>query len=113
MYATLQCFRKRNVFRCSFPGAKKPVDSYGGSAVAAADDDDDIDLFGSDEEADEEAEKLKAERIAAYTAKKSTSRWRANGGYARFYARFPCREKIRLIIIINRMFRVLIKKSLK
>ena len=79
------------VVRCSFPGAKKPVDSYGGSAVtaAAADDDDDIDLFGSDEEADEAAEKLKAERIAAYTAKKSTSRSNFNGGYAAFYARFP------------------------
>ncbi|MRC56934.1 hypothetical protein GH877_30215, partial [Bacillus thuringiensis] len=58
----------------SFPGTKKSVDSYGGSAAAAAvagDDDDDIDLFGSDEEADAEAEKFKEERIAAYTAKKA------------------------------------------
>ena len=62
---------------CSFPGAKKSLDSYGGSAAAAAkadDDDDDIDLFGSDEEADAEAEKLKEERIAAYTARKANSR---------------------------------------
>lgn len=36
-----------------------------------SDDDDDIDLFGSDEEVDEEAEKLKAERLAAYAAKKA------------------------------------------
>jgi len=33
--------------------------------------DDDIDLFGSDEEEDAEAEKLKAERVAAYNAKKA------------------------------------------
>jgi hypothetical protein len=33
--------------------------------------DDDIDLFGSDEEVDAEAEKLKAERVAAYNAKKA------------------------------------------
>lgn len=38
----------------------------------AADDDDDVDLFGSDEEDDAEAEKLKADRVAAYAAKKST-----------------------------------------
>ena len=34
--------------------------------------DDDIDLFGSDDEEDVEAEKLKAERIAAYNAKKAS-----------------------------------------
>lgn len=39
--------------------------------VAPADDDDDVDLFGSDEEDDAEAEKLKEERVKAYTAKKS------------------------------------------
>jgi elongation factor 1-delta len=42
------------------PAASKP----------AADDDDDVDLFGSDED-DEEAEKLKAERVKAYSEKKS------------------------------------------
>jgi len=35
------------------------------------DDDDDDDLFGSDDEEDEKAAKLKAERLAAYAAKKS------------------------------------------
>ncbi len=40
-------------------------------AAADADEDDDIDLFGSDEEVDEEAEKIKAERVAAYNAKKA------------------------------------------
>lgn len=34
------------------------------------DDDDDIDLFGSDED-DEEAERIKQERVDAYAAKKS------------------------------------------
>lgn len=57
----------------AFPGVKQPVEKYGPSAAAADDDDDDddIDLFGSDEEDDAAAEKLKADRIAAYTAKKS------------------------------------------
>jgi elongation factor 1-beta len=47
------------------------------AAAAAADDDeededDDMDFFGSDdEEADEEAERIKAERVAAYNAKKA------------------------------------------
>lgn len=39
--------------------------------LAPADDDDDVDLFGSDEEDDEAAEKLKADRVKAYTDKKS------------------------------------------
>jgi elongation factor 1-beta len=37
----------------------------------AAEDDDDIDLFGDDDEVDEEAERIKAERVAAYAAKKA------------------------------------------
>ncbi|KAI0312549.1 elongation factor 1 beta/delta chain [Amylostereum chailletii] len=42
------------------------------AAPAAADDDDDVDLFGSDdEEEDAEAERVKAERVAAYNAKKA------------------------------------------
>lgn len=41
------------------------------AAAAADDDDDDIDLFGSDEEEDAEAERIKAERVAAYAAKKA------------------------------------------
>merc|ERR1712042_411832 len=63
-----------------FAGAKKALTAYGpagGAKPAAAaaasddDDDDDIDLFGSDDEVDEEAEKIKAERLAAYAAKKA------------------------------------------
>merc|ERR1712136_398503 len=34
-------------------------------------DDDDFDMFGSDDEVDEEAERIKAERLAAYKEKKS------------------------------------------
>lgn len=34
-------------------------------------DDDDVDLFGSDEEDNEEADRIKAERVKAYTEKKS------------------------------------------
>ncbi|XP_075877813.1 eukaryotic translation elongation factor 1 delta a (guanine nucleotide exchange protein) isoform X2 [Nelusetta ayraudi] len=42
----------------------------GNAAAAADDDDDDIDLFGSDED-DEEASRIKQERLDAYAAKKS------------------------------------------
>ncbi|PAV23488.1 elongation factor 1 beta delta chain [Pyrrhoderma noxium] len=41
------------------------------ATAAAADDDEDIDLFGSDEEDDEEAERIKAERVKAYQEKKA------------------------------------------
>lgn len=46
----------------------------GGAAAAAPEggDDDEVDLFGSDDEEDDaEAERLKAERVAAYNAKKA------------------------------------------
>merc|ERR1711937_808272 len=39
--------------------------------AAAAEDDDDVDLFASDDEVDEEAERIKAERVAAYEARKA------------------------------------------
>ncbi|KAF8180712.1 hypothetical protein K438DRAFT_1725406 [Mycena galopus ATCC 62051] len=39
--------------------------------AAAADDDDEVDLFGSDDEDDAEAERIKAERVAEYTKKKA------------------------------------------
>jgi elongation factor 1-beta len=42
------------------------------AAAAAEEDEDDVDLFGSDdEEVDEEAEKLKQQRLAEYAAKKA------------------------------------------
>ncbi|XP_068458130.1 elongation factor 1-beta [Clinocottus analis] len=69
--------------RSSLPGVKKPLGQYGPAGVADAtsgsapaakddDDDDDIDLFGSeDEEEDAEAARLKEQRLAEYTARKS------------------------------------------
>ncbi|KAI1299273.1 Elongation factor 1-beta [Halotydeus destructor] len=66
--------------RKKFPGVKKSLADFGvssgGKAAASApagdDDDDDIDLFGDDDEEDAEAEAAKAERVAAYAAKKAT-----------------------------------------
>ncbi|XP_051911678.1 elongation factor 1-beta isoform X2 [Hippocampus zosterae] len=74
----------------SLPGVKKPLGQYGpagvgdstaavaqkGAAAAAAaaaddDDDDEVDLFGSDDEEDAEAARLKEERVAAYAARKA------------------------------------------
>ena len=46
--------------------------SEAAAAAPAAEEDDEIDLFGDDdEEEDAEAEKVKAERVAAYNAKKA------------------------------------------
>jgi elongation factor 1-beta len=47
------------------------VPQVAGATTTTAADDDDVDLFGSDEEDDAEAEKLKAERVKAYAEKKS------------------------------------------
>ncbi len=59
--------------RKAFPGTRGDVNSYGESAPAAKPaakaDDDDVDLFGSDEE-DEEAAKVREERLKLYAAKK-------------------------------------------
>lgn len=41
------------------------------AAKEEADDDDEVDLFGDDDEEDAEAERVKAERVAAYNAKKA------------------------------------------
>ena len=62
----------------SLSGSSQAGEAFlGGSSEAAApakaeEDDDDVDLFGSDdEEEDAEAERIKAERVAAYQAKKA------------------------------------------
>ncbi|KAI9307873.1 hypothetical protein BJ944DRAFT_281341 [Cunninghamella echinulata] len=48
------------------------VNKESAPAAAAEEEDDDVDFFGSDdEEVDEEAEKIKAQRIAEYNAKKA------------------------------------------
>ena len=66
--------------RQKLPGKKEAPASLKGGAVPApaapaakpaADDDDDVDLFGSDEEEDAEAAKIREERLKAYAAKKS------------------------------------------
>ncbi|KAF9581961.1 Translation elongation factor 1 beta [Lunasporangiospora selenospora] len=51
--------------------AKAGAAAPAAAAAAADEDDDDVDLFGSDDEVDEEAERVKAERVAAYNAKKA------------------------------------------
>ena len=52
--------------------ASLPGSSTAGEAFIA-EEEDEIDLFGSDEEEDAEAERIKAERVAAYNAKKAAS----------------------------------------
>ncbi|GJE88995.1 elongation factor 1-beta/delta [Phanerochaete sordida] len=62
----------------TLPGSSAAGEAFFGGAEAAApaaakeeEDDDEVDLFGSDDEVDEEAERVKAERVAAYNAKKA------------------------------------------
>ncbi|KPM03921.1 elongation factor 1-beta-like protein [Sarcoptes scabiei] len=56
-------------------GPKKTLKDFGvtgsTSSASAANDDDDVDLFGSDDEVDEAAEKAREERLKAYAEKKS------------------------------------------
>ena len=60
--------------KTTLKGTKKAASEYGPASIEVVDDDE-IDLFGSDdEEEDAEAEKLKAERLAEYHAKKSASK---------------------------------------
>lgn len=59
----------------SLPGSSNSAQKFTQAGAApkteAAGDDDDIDLFGDDDEEDEEAERIKAERVKAYEAKKA------------------------------------------
>ncbi|KAG5682432.1 hypothetical protein PVAND_011785 [Polypedilum vanderplanki] len=60
--------------RNSWSGSAVPQVSGASGTTAAApkkEDDDDVDLFGSDEEEDAEAERIKEERLKAYAEKKS------------------------------------------
>lgn len=52
--------------------AELPAGKVPASSAAAAEDDDDVDLFGSDDDVDEEAEKVKQQRLADYAAKKAS-----------------------------------------
>ncbi|TFK36579.1 EF-1 guanine nucleotide exchange domain-containing protein [Crucibulum laeve] len=59
----------------ALPGSSTAGEAFiGGESAAPAADaegDDEIDLFGSDDEEDAEAERIKAERVAAYNVKKA------------------------------------------
>lgn len=61
----------------SLPGEKKTPSIFStasaptSSTAKASEDDDDLDLFGSDEEEDVEAAKIREERLKAYAEKKS------------------------------------------
>lgn len=61
----------------SLPGEKKAPAIFSTAGASASstrkanDNDDDIDLFGSDEEEDAEAAKIREERLKAYAEKKS------------------------------------------
>lgn len=60
--------------RAAFPGTKKDLAQYLPAAKEEKKeeaDEDDIDLFGSDDEEDAEAERLKEQRLAEYRAKKA------------------------------------------
>ncbi|XP_066994728.1 elongation factor 1-beta' [Anabrus simplex] len=63
--------------RKKLPGEKKLPSIFGAAvangtaAPAKEDDDDDVDLFGSDEEDDAEAARIREERLKAYAEKKS------------------------------------------
>ena len=59
------------------PAGKVPfagVSAAAAPAAAAEEDDDDVDLFGSDDEDDAEAERIKQERVAAYNAAKEAKK---------------------------------------
>jgi len=71
-YNHIKSYNKED--KSKLPGEKKLPASFGSSSSAPApakDDDDDIDLFGSDEEEDAEAAKIREERLKAYSEKKS------------------------------------------
>ena len=58
----------------SLPGSSTAGEAYllSSSATPGGDDEDeDVNLFGSDDEEDAEAEKVKAQRVAEYNAKKA------------------------------------------
>ncbi|XP_063699729.1 probable elongation factor 1-beta [Culicoides brevitarsis] len=57
--------------RNAWTGSALPQCAGAKTTTAAADDDDDVDLFGSDDEEDAEAERIREERLKAYAEKKS------------------------------------------
>lgn len=93
----------------SLSGSSTAGEAFVGSGAAAVapaaaakeeEDDDDVDLFGSDEEEDAEAERIKAERVAAYNVKKAGKPkvaakvcfgYRSCQAFGHARAVFPCR----------------------
>jgi len=68
----LRWWNNINSYKAEFASLPAGAASSAPAAAAEEEDDDDVDLFGSDdEEEDAEAERIKAERIAAYNARKS------------------------------------------
>ncbi|KAM0790128.1 hypothetical protein ACM66B_005452 [Microbotryomycetes sp. NB124-2] len=76
-YSHIQSYETEHA---TLPGdASKPASAYGPStsapaptpAAAAEEDEDDIDLFGSDDEVDEEAERIKEQRLKEYHERKA------------------------------------------
>jgi len=66
----LRWWNNINSYKAEF--ASLPAGAASSAAAAEEEDDDDVDLFASDDdEEDAEAERIKAERIAAYNARKS------------------------------------------
>jgi len=66
----LRWWNNINSYKAEF--ASLPAGAASSAPAAEEEDDDDVDLFGSDdEEEDAEAERIKAERIAAYNQRKS------------------------------------------
>ncbi|KZV78368.1 hypothetical protein EXIGLDRAFT_757758 [Exidia glandulosa HHB12029] len=73
-YAHIKSWEAEHANLAGSSKAAEPFLSGGAAAAPAADaaDDDEVDLFGSDDEEDDaEAERVKAERVAAYNAKKA------------------------------------------
>ncbi|KIY44865.1 hypothetical protein FISHEDRAFT_19311, partial [Fistulina hepatica ATCC 64428] len=65
-YSHIQSYASEHA---SLPGSSSAGQAF--IASAAEEEEEEIDLFGSDEEEDAEAERIKAERVAAYNAKKA------------------------------------------
>lgn len=57
-------------YKSEFASLPAGAASAAPAAAAAEEDDDDVDLFASDDEVDEEAERIKAQRVAEYNARK-------------------------------------------
>ncbi|KAJ3275359.1 Translation elongation factor 1 beta [Terramyces sp. JEL0728] len=60
--------------KAASPAKTAPAAKPAAKPAAEEEDDDDLDLFGSDDEEDEENERIKAERVAEYNRKKAAGK---------------------------------------